>query len=131
MAKKIKIDADGLMVELTAEAGTTVSMTVSNTTGARKIFCTYHTPFEGIRNEIFEVTNAGGDEIPYAGMMAKRAAPGPEDYVTLANGAFESAEVDLTDGYDLETPGDYTVKFAGNMISGLEESNEVRVTVGG
>jgi hypothetical protein len=130
MAKKIKIDAAGLVVLLTAGEGAEIEMTVSNPTGERRVFCTYHTPFEGIRNDIFEVHRAdSGEELEYAGMMAKRAAPGPEDFITLAPNGYESAAVDLTDGYDFPVSGDYTVHFPGNMISGLPASNDVMVTV--
>lgn len=130
MAKKIKTDTEGLTITLAPGqgAGVSVAMEVFNPTSARKIFCTYHTPFEGIRNEIFAIRDGNGDEVSYAGMMAKRAAPGPEDYITLAPNDAQSAEVDLTDGYDL-APGDYTVTFPGNMISGLDASNPVTISV--
>jgi hypothetical protein len=91
-------------------------------------FCDYHTPFEGVRNAFMEIHRADGSEVPYAGMMAKRAAPGPENFITLKAGEKRSAEFDLAGGYKLE-PGEYRLRFAGGSISGLPPSNELKLGV--
>lgn len=91
-------------------------------------FCVYHTPFEGVRNAFLTVHRDDGAEVPYAGMMAKRAPPGPEHFVTLARGEKRAAEFDVREGYQL-TRGAYRVRFEGGSISGLPASAELRITV--
>ena len=101
---------------------------VHNAGTERGTFCTYHTPFEGIRNDIFEVERGPGT-LDYRGMLAKRAPPGPKDHLTLAPGmSSRRATVDLREGYEL-VPGAYRVRFAGNAISGLSASNWVEFSI--
>jgi len=128
MAKRI--DAQGLTTELGPVAGgpATVRLTVRNPTDRPRTFCDYHTPFEGIRNHIFEVRDAAGAEIDYRGIMAKRAPPDDDDFITLAPGETRSAEVDLADAYELP-PGRYAVRFIGSDICGLPSSGTVELTV--
>ncbi|MCB9670766.1 MAG: hypothetical protein H6734_14895 [Alphaproteobacteria bacterium] len=115
-------------VRLEAGTGTEVTMTVVNTGPDRGTFCTYHTPFEGIRNDIF-VVERDGRELDYRGMMAKRAPPGPEDFRTVAaGGSVGPVTVDLSRGYALG-PGTWSVRYRGTGISGLPDSNPVELVV--
>lgn len=126
-----RIDSAGLVTRLRAETGspTRVTFTVANPTGAARTFCDYHTPIEGIRNDIFVVVAADTDnEVEYGGMMAKRAAPDDDNYITLAAGEERSAEVDLLDGYDLP-PGRYSVRFRGSGICGLPDSAPIDIVI--
>lgn len=131
--KKLSIDAEGLVVTVSApetfahRQPAVVTVTVANPTEQARVFCTYHTPFEGIRNDIFVVT-AGGAEVDYRGKLAKRAPPGPEDFIRLAPGESRSAQVDLQEGYPLPV-GPVTVAYRGTLISGLPDSAPVEVTV--
>lgn len=113
----------GLAVTLTPGPGgsTTVVMEVSNPTDAALEFCTYHTAFEGMANDIFVVVREDGSEVPYRGKMKKRAPPSRQDFVKLRPGASKSAEIDLTLGYDLPT-GRYEVHYRGSGISRLPDS---------
>jgi hypothetical protein len=104
-----------------------VTMTVENPTDGPLRFCRYHTPFEGIRNDIFSVS-ASIRDIEYSGMMAKRAPPGEDDYITLAPGESKSATVDLSDGYDIP-PGSYALSYRGTDISGLPSSGPLAISV--
>ena len=69
-----------------------------------------HTPLEGILGDLFDVTVAG-QRLAYRGPMVKRGPPEPSEYVTLAPGDHVRATVDLLDGYDLSSAGQYTVRF--------------------
>lgn len=89
-----------------------VTLVVENPAPEAGRFCDYHTPFEGIRNDIFEVTGPDGKALAYRGMMAKRAPPGPDDYVAIGAGQRLEATVDLRDAYAL-TPGLHRVRYAG------------------
>ena len=71
---------------------------------------------EGIAGEIFRVER-DGQVIPYQGILAKRVAPPPEDYVLLEPGESVSAEVDLATAYDFSKAGEYTIEFLSPSIS--------------
>ncbi len=130
-----KIDAAGLVVRVraiaphSASGEVKVETIIENPTDAPRTFCDYHTPFEGIRNRIFVIRGADGGELEYQGMMAKRAPPDDEDYITLASGASRSATVDLRSAYDL-SPGAYEVHFYGSGICGLPDSEPITIEVG-
>lgn len=120
--------ANVFAVELEAVGGGEVAMRVTNTSTEPATFCTYHTPFEGIRNDIF-IVERRGRERPYRGKLAKRIPPGPEDHRTLAPGATAGpATVDLTRDWDLSR-GRYTVRYRGSGISGLPDSPPIELVV--
>lgn len=104
-------------------------MRVKNPTSKPQKFCTYHTLFEGLRNDLFEVKRADGSALEYRGMMAKRAPPDADDFITLAPGeARVSDAVDVSEGYAF-TPGTFSVVFTGGSISGLPASKPLSLTV--
>jgi hypothetical protein len=115
-------------VRLEAVGGTRIATTVENVGTTTATFCVYHTPFEGIMNDIF-IVERGGRAVPYEGPLASRVAPGPEHYVSLSAGQVAGPEtVDLEGYYDLR-PGTYTVRYRGTGISGLPESPPVELVV--
>jgi peptidyl-Lys metalloendopeptidase len=128
-AKK-SIQADGLVVTLLpGPTPTSVILQVTNPTSTTKTFCDYHTPFEGLRNNIFEVRSDGGVSLDYRGMMAKRAPPRDEDFLDVPAGQSRaSGPVDLLEGYAL-TAGTWQVRFSGNSISGLPASTTLPLSV--
>ena len=104
-------------------------MRVKNATAKPQKFCTYHTLFEGLRNDLFEVKRADGSELEYRGMMAKRAPPDADDFITLAPGEERTSDaVDISEGYAF-TPGTFSVVFTGGSISGLPASKPITVSV--
>ena len=119
---------EGLEVTLVAGAApaagqpVTLRLRVKNPTGAPLRFCTYHTLFEGLRNDILDVRRPDGSKLPYRGMMAKRAPPGPKDFLTVPPGGEALSEaVDVSEGYPFSA-GAYSVVFTGSDISGLPAS---------
>ncbi len=94
---------------------------VRNVTKDEKTFCLYHTPFEGIQNDIFDVA-LEGREIPYKGMMKKRVPPTINDHITLNSDEHSACSCELS-GYSLKKSGLYSIQFPGNMISKLPSSN--------
>jgi hypothetical protein len=85
---------------------------------------TWFTPLEGIAGEILQVTR-DGEKLPYQGMLAKRGDPSREAYVTIEPGAAASAQVDLTMGYDLSTPGSYQVQFTAGLQDVTDDASLV------
>ena len=129
------IDSEGLTTELVPApdgyaSGDPITLTfvVRNPGEADRTFCDYHTPFEGIRNDLFEIRDASGAEVAYQGIMAKRSPPDADDYLLVRAGTRAEAPIDLTSKYTLGS-GDYTIRFTGNAISGLPASNTVTITV--
>ncbi|MFP2926311.1 protease [Pyxidicoccus sp. 3LG] len=88
---------------------------LSNPTSQPLYVLDWHTPLEGLRNDIFQVTRDGA-EVSYQGPMVKRAPPQADDYVTLAPGASVEGRVDVARGYDLSQPGRYKIAFRGQLM---------------
>jgi hypothetical protein len=84
---------------------------------------TWHTPFEGIANEIFRVTR-DKEILPYEGILAMRGDPIEDDYLYLATGASASATVDLATAYDLSELGTYTIAYTAALldVAGSEDA---------
>ena len=86
-----------------------------------------------IANHVFQVMR-GADEVPYQGMMAKRAPPGPDGFIHLAPGKSVRIEVRLDGEYAFpKDGGDFAVRFeTANHFSKDDVqlvSNEVRLTL--
>lgn len=75
----------------------------------------WHTPLEGLDNNIFVVTR-DGIELDYRGIMKKRGPPVASSYVKLASGASVEAKVELSESYDFTVPGKYTIVFPGPLL---------------
>ena len=125
---------NGLECELSAEPqqkladGLSLTLRVKNVVGEPRQFCDYHTPFEGIRNDILRIDNAKGEALDYRGMMAKRAAPGPDDYLTVQPNGARNVTFEVTDEYPI-TAGTFTVTFKGHSSNDLPDSNTIEVTL--
>jgi hypothetical protein len=107
-----------LDVPATLPTGAAVPLhfTLTNTTHTSLYVLKWYTPLEGIAGEIFRVER-GGQVIPYAGILATRAAPTRDNYVLLSPGESASAEVDLATAYDFSQAGVYTIEFISPRIS--------------
>jgi hypothetical protein len=116
---------DGLTTELVAAKGPGfVAFRVTNTSLRDQEYCVFHTPFEGLRNDIFEVW-VDGVAVPYTGVMAKRAPPTRADIRELApHQSSDWVELDLREGYAIGD-GAVTARFRGGAISGLPASPTV------
>jgi len=137
-------------VPATLSSGEAVNLkfTLINNTDARLHVLKWYTPLEGIAGKIFRVER-DGQAIPYQDILAKRAAPPPEAYVSLEPGKSVSAEVDLATAYDFSEAGEYTIEFLSPSISHVVRteaemaktvddlgpvqipSNRVTITIGG
>lgn len=108
-----------------------VKFTVTNNSGKELQFCKWHTPFEGkFMNSFFEITDSKGEAVQYKGIMAKRVSPPPADaYMQVPAKQSVSAEIDLLTGYNITAPGVYKVVYQGSGVSGLNEVNELTITV--
>ena len=63
---------------------------------------------------LFTITHQG-KMVPYDGLLFKRSAPSKEAYVYVAAKSSLVASLDLTEGYLLNDPGEYTVQLRTNL----------------
>jgi uncharacterized protein (DUF58 family) len=108
-----------LSVPGTVKAGTpvTVGFELRNPTPRALYVLDWHTPLEGLLNDILQVTRLdGGEELSYSGPMMKRGDPSAEDYVTVAPGAAVSASIEASLAYDFSKPGRYRLAFRGPLM---------------
>jgi len=113
--------------QMSSGESTQLTFTLVNESDIRLYLLRWYTPLEGIAGEIFGVRR-DGQVIPYRGILASRMPPTPDDYVVLDPGASVSVVVDLSEGYDLSEPGEYTVKFLSPKISHVARSEAEMAT---
>jgi hypothetical protein len=115
-----------LSAPATVKAGEPVEVVfrLSNPTSKPLYVLDWHTPLEGLLNDIFEVTRDGTD-VPYAGPMLKRGPPQADDYVTVAPGASVEGRVEVSLAYDLRQPGRYRIAFRNRLMDVATQQSEV------
>ncbi|QEH42755.1 protease [Chitinophaga sp. XS-30] len=107
-----------------------LTFTVYNRSAKALEFCKWHTPFEGFIAAFLDVRNSNGEEVLYRGAMAKRVMPPPaEAYIQVPAGDSATVDIDLLKGYDLSAPGKYHAVYQAGGMSGLEQVNELDITV--
>ena len=75
------------------------------------------TPFDGVKDDLFEVT-VNGKTAEYIGADYKRPAPTEKDYITLEPGKSFEATIDLAGYYDLAETGFYQVNYRAEAVEG-------------
>jgi peptidyl-Lys metalloendopeptidase len=104
-----------------------VIFTLTNHTAEALSVLKWYTPLEGLKSNILHVKRSG-KSVPYVGIVAKRGIPLPKDYVTLGPGNSVSVEMDLSEGYDITTPGDYTAQLVSGVLRVAQQKPTVKVT---
>lgn len=101
----------------TVKAGQPVEVVfrLSNPTSMPLYVLDWHTPLEGLLNDIFQVKR-DGTELSYSGPMMKRGDPGADEYVTVQPGASVEGRVDVALAYDFTKPGRYRIAFRGPLM---------------
>jgi hypothetical protein len=115
-----------LSVPASLKAGQPVEVTfrLSNPTAQPLYVLNWHTPLEGLKNNILEVSLAG-TELPYQGPMFKRGEPSADNYVTVAPGASVEGKIDASLAYDFSKPGTYRIAFRGPLMDVATQQTEV------
>ncbi|WGQ09139.1 protease [Pedobacter gandavensis] len=111
-----------MSVKDTVKAGELVELkfTVYNNADTAQSFCKWHTPFEPFISKYLDVKSASGEEVNYKAAMAKRMMPPPaSSYIAVNSKDSVSTKVDLLKGYDISKPGQYTITYVGQNMSGL------------
>ncbi|MCA1248618.1 M35 family metallo-endopeptidase [Massilia sp. MS-15] len=87
-----------------------VRVTLRNTGAAPRFLLSWQVPLGEITAPLFEVLR-DGQPVRYLGMLAKRPAPGPDDYLRIEPGAALSATVELSALYEMHVTGSYQVRY--------------------
>lgn len=109
----------------------TLTFTVSNPHAKKVKFCRYHTPIEGIKNNILEVIHPNGETIRYMGPMVKRREPTKEDHMKVKGGQSVMATFILNQTYPINDPGTYSIQFKGAEVNQLPDSNVLKIELTG
>ncbi|SEL50197.1 extracellular peptidase. Metallo peptidase. MEROPS family M35 [Stigmatella aurantiaca] len=96
-----------------AQSEVSVTITLTNVSRRAVSLLSWHTPVDGLKDDLLEVT-LNGAPVEYTGRHYKRAAPRAEDFLTLAPGESLTRTVGLSDAYDLSRSGNYAVSFSGS-----------------
>jgi len=103
-----------------------LSFTVYNPSGKPQSFCKWHTPFEAPMSKYLDIKDDKGAEAPYQGAMAKRMMPPPADsYLEVKPGDSVNVKVNIAKSYLLDKPGNYSVHYNAQQISGLAVKDSI------
>lgn len=100
------------------------TVTLSNPSSRALLVPRWLVPGARLDADLFAVTR-NGEPVTYLGRLVKRAAPGADDFVTLAPGEALRGETDLTLHYDMVAGGEYVVVYRMNLLEGVQ-ADEVR-----
>lgn len=120
-----------LSVTPTARVGTPVEVTMKITNHSAKTayVLRWQTPLENqLTGDAFRVTRSG-TELPYKGMMAKRANPSTDAYAKIAPKGSVEGKADLSQAYGLTAPGRYRIEFRGSLMDVTEATPDAARTL--
>ncbi|MFT4887926.1 MAG: hypothetical protein ACJAY7_001170 [Pseudohongiellaceae bacterium] len=87
-------------------------------------FLPWGTPWEGtFSRDIFYIESAGR-KIEYIGPMIKRSAPSARDYIEIKPGASQLVKLDISNGYNLENRGAYSLTYQPGSLSLINQGQE-------
>jgi len=99
--------------------------TLNNDSNKNVSILKWHTPLDGFNNDMFRVEKEGKQAV-YLGKVIKRGRPEIDDYIMLGPKESESLEFDLTQVYDINEAGDYTVTYKSYFLDiGEEEPHSI------
>jgi peptidyl-Lys metalloendopeptidase len=100
-----------------------LTYTLVNNSDVRVNVLKWHTPIDGIEDDIFKVEKQE-NLATYLGLIKKRGLPRPEDYVTIDPKGSISTDLDLTEVYDISQAGSYTVEFVSPLLNFEQDESE-------
>ena len=92
-------------------------------------FCKRETPFEPQLGKYMEVMDVRENQLAFTGAVGRRVMPPPpESYISVPPHDSVTTVFNLAKHYSIKT-GQYTAKYIGGGVSGLESSNEIKITI--
>ena len=108
---------DVLTVDETTGIAVQIKFTLTNHSTQAIDILKWGTPFDGrFTADCFDV-RLDDTPVPYRGILVKRGAPRPSDYMTVAAGDTISATIDLASGYTIYQAGIYTIRYRATALS--------------
>lgn len=94
-----------------------IEFSVENTAGPQVSLLPWGSPMESeLTGPAFNIVRIGSDgqstDVPYGGLMIRRAPPTDSDYVVLPTGVRLVNTLSLDQSYSLSEPGTYQISFA-------------------
>jgi peptidyl-Lys metalloendopeptidase len=80
----------------------------------------WNTPLEGLKSDCLNVKK-NGKAVSYDGMLVKRGQPQPNDFITLHPGESISNKVDVSEAYNISTPGQVKVDYKTDSLKYYDE----------
>ncbi|MBI4647318.1 MAG: hypothetical protein HY738_12210 [Bacteroidia bacterium] len=103
---------------------------ITNVSNNEIKFCKRNCPLEGqFIADFFEIIDEQGKRLDYSGQNFQRMPPTEIEYITLGNMQMIPSEIDLQKGYKITNPGKYSLKFKGDSVNKLPDSEPVSITV--
>lgn len=126
-AAPIRAQANPLRVSVMSLGDGYVEVAVTNTSRKTARIPKWQLPTAALDANLFDVSHDGAP-LRYQGAMIKRTVPTAADFAILRPGQTHRAVIDLGEGYDLSSVGDYTVTFKSSLqfasMSGGERLNQ-------
>ncbi len=95
------------------ESLSNIIFTLNNISSTPLEILPWGTPLDGMfTNRSFTITK-DGKKVKYLGRQVKRRSPQDADFIIVNPGESLSAHVTLAEGYSINEPGDYFVRFTG------------------
>lgn len=114
-----------LPAELTAAQPAVLTVTLHNQSPTPIYLLKRNTPLEGWLADSLQISR-DGQRLPYAGAMAKRAAPTVAEYLVLQPRATHRQAITLAGGYDVTQPGKYVLAWSGQVMDLRSRRNDIR-----
>lgn len=93
-----------------AEDAVLVNVSITNPNKGAIRLLRWFTPFDGVKEDLFEVT-VNGKLVEYTGADYKRPAPADKDYIVLKGGETLETVIDLAGYYDFSESGYYRITY--------------------
>ena len=123
----IKIQSDKSIYQI----GDTIKIKVELTNKAKckQKICTYMTPFEGFKANIFSCIHQDDGTLVYQGKMVKRSKPSKKDFTKINASQTLSTSIIINEAYSMNKTGQYILQFKGKPINGLPNSNILQLII--
>jgi len=119
---KVSVGIKSVENSIPAEQPMEVLFYLKNGTDAAIEILPWGTPMEQTLSADLFVVTKDGEAIPYGGRVVKRPPPGPDDFLTVAAGEKRESVVNLSQGYDVKTAGEYTVVLKASAFLGQADN---------
>ncbi|MEO8195546.1 MAG: M35 family metallo-endopeptidase [Thermoanaerobaculia bacterium] len=114
---------------LAADDDVVAAVTITNDSARTMVMPRWQVPGARLEADLFQVTR-DGQPVDYTGILVKRPAPTPADFVAIAPGQSISGRTELSRHYDMASGGEYLVSYrldlaAGNRLAELAVESDM------